>query len=49
MVRRIFKEEHETFRDSLRVFLSKEIAPHSERWHEQGIVDREAHRRAKYK
>ena len=46
MARRIFEEEHETFRDSVRLFLSKEIAPHSERWHEQGIVDREAYRKA---
>ena len=46
MARRIFQEEHETFRDSVRVFLSKEIAPHSERWREQGIVDREAYRKA---
>ena len=42
MSRRIFDEEHEMFRDSVRSFLQKEIQPHTEKWHEQGIVDREA-------
>ena len=30
------------FRDSVRAFMKKEIQPHTDRWHEQGIVDREA-------
>jgi acyl-CoA dehydrogenase len=30
------------FRDSVRSFMKKEIGPNSDRWHEQGIVDREA-------
>ncbi|RLA25994.1 MAG: acyl-CoA dehydrogenase [Gammaproteobacteria bacterium] len=30
------------FRDSVRSFMQKEIQPHSDKWHEQGIVDREA-------
>jgi acyl-CoA dehydrogenase len=30
------------FRDTARAFMQKEIGPHSDRWHEQGIVDREA-------
>lgn len=42
MKRNIFDEEHEMFRDSVRSFMKKEIQPHSERWHEQGIVDRDA-------
>ena len=42
MERRIFEEEHEMFRDSVRSFMQNEIAPHSDRWHEAGIVDREA-------
>jgi alkylation response protein AidB-like acyl-CoA dehydrogenase len=42
MERTLFEEEHEMFRDSVRAFLRNEIQPHSERWHEQGIVDREA-------
>jgi alkylation response protein AidB-like acyl-CoA dehydrogenase len=42
MDRFIFGEEHDMFRDSVRNFMQKEIGPHSDRWHEQGIVDREA-------
>ncbi|MGH8165605.1 MAG: acyl-CoA dehydrogenase family protein, partial [Woeseiaceae bacterium] len=42
MSRHIFDEEHEIFRDSVRAFMKKEIQPNSDRWHEQGIVDREA-------
>lgn len=46
MSRRIFDEEHEMFRDSVRSFLQKEIQPHTDKWHEQGIVDREAFQKA---
>ncbi|MEQ8205551.1 MAG: acyl-CoA dehydrogenase family protein [Woeseia sp.] len=46
MIRRIFDDEHEMFRDSVRSFMQKEIGPHSDRWQEQGIVDREAFRKA---
>jgi len=42
MSRHIFEEEHEMFRDSVRAFMQKEVQPNSNRWHEQGIVDREA-------
>ncbi len=42
MNREIFTEDHEMFRDSVRSFMQNEIGPHSERWHEAGIVDREA-------
>lgn len=42
MKRRLFDEEHEMFRDSVRNFLQNEVQPHSDRWQEQGIVDREA-------
>ena len=42
MKRKIFSEEHEMFRDSVRNFMKNEIQPHSDRWHEQGIVDRDA-------
>ncbi len=42
MSRKIFDEEHDMFRDSVRNFMQKEIGPNSDRWHEQGIVDREA-------
>lgn len=46
MKRTVFEEEHEIFRDSVRSFMQKEIGPNSDKWHEQGIVDREAFRKA---
>ncbi len=42
MDRNNFDEEHEMFRDSVRSFMTNEVRPRSEKWHEQGIVDREA-------
>ena len=42
MDRNILEEEHEMFRDSVRSFMKNEIGAHSDKWHEQGIVDREA-------
>lgn len=42
MDRDCFDEEHEMFRDSVRSFMTKEVRPYSEKWQEQGIVDREA-------
>ena len=47
MNRKIFNEEHEMFRDSTRSFLQNEIQPHSDKWHEQGMVDREAYQKAR--
>jgi len=46
MDRHIFEEEHEMFRDSVRSFMQNEIGPHSDAWHEAGIVDREAYLKA---
>jgi acyl-CoA dehydrogenase len=46
MRRQIFDDEHEMFRDSVRAFMKNEIEPHSDRWHEQGIVEREAFEKA---
>ena len=46
MTRRIFEEEHEMFRDTVRSFMKNEVGPNTDRWHEQGIVDREAFLRA---
>jgi len=46
MKRRLFEEEHEMFRDSVRSFLRNEIQPHSDKWQEQGIVDRDAYLKA---
>jgi acyl-CoA dehydrogenase len=39
--RSLFSADHETFRDSFRRFIDKEIAPHHDAWEEQGYVDRE--------
>jgi acyl-CoA dehydrogenase len=46
MNRNIFDEEHEMFRDAVRSFMQNEIQPHSDKWHEQGIVDRDAYLKA---
>ncbi|WP_373081596.1 acyl-CoA dehydrogenase family protein [Zhongshania sp.] len=46
MLPRNFTEEQVMFRTAYRKFLEQEIAPHTERWREQGIVDREAFQRA---
>jgi alkylation response protein AidB-like acyl-CoA dehydrogenase len=44
--RTLFSPEHETFRDSFRRFMDKEVAPFHEQWEEQGYVDREVWRKA---
>jgi len=46
MERKLFEDEHEMFRDSVRSFMQNEIQPHSDRWHDAGIVDREAYLKA---
>ncbi|MEE8306496.1 MAG: acyl-CoA dehydrogenase family protein [Gammaproteobacteria bacterium] len=46
MQRRIFDEDHEMFRDSVRRFFQEEVEPHRDRWYEQGQVDREAFAKA---
>ncbi len=46
MRRLIFEPEHEQFRDSVRKFFEKEVAPHAERWREQGHVDRDIYKKA---
>lgn len=46
MKRTVFEEEHEMFRDSVRSFMKNEVGPHSDKWHDQGIVDREAYLKA---
>jgi acyl-CoA dehydrogenase len=38
--RTIFTEEHDMMRESVRRFMEIEVAPHHERWEEQGHVDR---------
>lgn len=42
MERKLFKEEHIIFRDSLRKFLDKEIVPHFEHWEKEGMVPKSA-------
>jgi len=44
--RTLFSSEHETFRDSVRRFMQEEVAPHDERWQEQGYADKEVWRKA---
>ncbi len=44
--RTIFTPEHELFRDTCRRFFQAEVAPHAERWREQGFCDPEAYRKA---
>jgi alkylation response protein AidB-like acyl-CoA dehydrogenase len=44
--RTLFEHEHDMFRDSYRRFVQKEIGPHTQRWREQGYVDREAFRKS---
>ncbi|NDU71588.1 acyl-CoA dehydrogenase [Actinomadura sp. DSM 109109] len=41
MGRDIYTEEHEAFRDMVRSFIAKEVAPHHEQWERDGIVSRE--------
>jgi acyl-CoA dehydrogenase len=42
MRRTIFEPEHALFRDQARRFFQTKISPHTERWRQQGYVDREA-------
>ena len=42
LARILFTPEHEQYRDALRRFLDKEVAPNHARWEEQQHVDREA-------
>ena len=46
MKRTLFSEEHTLFRKAFQSFIEREVVPHQERWREQGIVDREAWRKA---
>jgi long-chain-acyl-CoA dehydrogenase len=46
MDRAIFDDDHVMFRDAARSFMTNEIKPHSDKWNEQGIVDREAYLKA---
>lgn len=46
MERSVFDSGHESFRDALRRFMDKEIAPFHAQWEEQGYVDRAVWRKA---
>jgi acyl-CoA dehydrogenase len=46
IARRLFSEEHEIFRDSVRRFVEREIVPHHGAWEEQGFVPRDVWRKA---
>lgn len=46
MIKRDFTEEQRLFREVFRKFLQQEVAPHMERFREQGIVDREIFKKA---
>ncbi len=41
MERDIFTEEHETFRDTVRSFIAKEVAPFHQQWEKDGVVSRD--------
>ena len=42
MKRRLYREEHDLFRQSFRRFVERIVTPRQEQWNEAGIVDREA-------
>lgn len=46
MDRLIFEDEHDSFRESVARFFRAEVAPHAERWRQQGFVDREIYLKA---
>src|SRR6476661_5300467 len=42
MKRLVLETEHETFRDSVRDFIERELEPHAEKWEADRLVDRSA-------
>ncbi|MGZ3424496.1 MAG: acyl-CoA dehydrogenase family protein [Polyangiales bacterium] len=46
MDRNLFREDHEQFRKTVRAFIDAEVKPNQEKWAEQGMVDRDAWRKA---
>jgi alkylation response protein AidB-like acyl-CoA dehydrogenase len=46
MRRTVFQPEHDQFREVVREFLTREVAPHARAWEADGIVDREVYRAA---
>jgi acyl-CoA dehydrogenase len=39
--RRLFREEHDMFRDTVRKFVEREIAPYHQQWEKDGVVPRD--------
>ncbi|MFJ3670429.1 acyl-CoA dehydrogenase family protein [Streptomyces sp. NPDC090106] len=46
MRRDLYTADHEAFRDTVRIFLAKEVTPHHEQWEKDGVVSRAAWRAA---
>ena len=46
MERTLYDEDHHLFRETVRTFLAKEVAPHHDAWEDAGIVPRELFTRA---
>jgi acyl-CoA dehydrogenase len=46
MERKIFSEEHEIFRQGFRKFLEREVVPHQAEWKKNGIVSKDAWKKA---
>jgi alkylation response protein AidB-like acyl-CoA dehydrogenase len=44
--RTLFEPEHEMFRDSVRRFIAREVAPRNDEWERAGVVDRDMFRAA---
>ncbi|MDP3175589.1 MAG: acyl-CoA dehydrogenase family protein [Phenylobacterium sp.] len=45
-MRNVFREDHEQFRDQVRRFVEREIAPHHAQWERDGVVPRSVWRKA---
>ena len=41
LARTVYTEDHEAFRQTVRQFLQKEVAPNAAQWAENGIVPRD--------
>jgi alkylation response protein AidB-like acyl-CoA dehydrogenase len=46
MRRTVYEPEHEQFREVVREFIAREVAPHGQAWEHAGIADREVYRAA---
>jgi alkylation response protein AidB-like acyl-CoA dehydrogenase len=46
VLRQLFDDTHEMFRDSFRSFAQREVKPYVEKWEQDGIVDRSLFRKA---